>query len=89
MWCINDETNVNKLSKFNLGLANFKPLEESYGDVEILCGRRTDILVLQEDKISYVLASKNIISVNRRRSRYFSSRNFRKSNSTYRKLWYK
>ena len=58
----NDETNVNKLNEFNLGLANFKPLEESYGDVEILYGRRTDILVLQEDKISYVLASKNIIS---------------------------
>ena len=58
----NNETNVNKLNEFNLGLANFKPLEESYGDVEILYGRRTDILVLQEDKISYVLASKNIIS---------------------------
>ena len=58
----NDETNVNKLNEFNLGLANFKPLEESYGDVEILYARRTDILVLQEDKISYVLASKNIIS---------------------------
>jgi hypothetical protein len=58
----NDETNVNKLNEFNLGLANFKPLEESYGDVEILYGRKTDILVLQEDKISYVLASKNIIS---------------------------
>ena len=58
----NDETNVNKLNEFNLGLANFKPLEESYGDIEILYARRTDILTLQEDKISYVLASKNIIS---------------------------
>jgi len=29
----NDETNVNKLNEFNLGLANFKPLEETYGDI--------------------------------------------------------
>ena len=40
----NDETNVNKLNEFNLGLANFKPLEESYGPVQLLDGRKTDIL---------------------------------------------
>ena len=80
----NDETNVNKLNEFNLGLANFKPLEESYGDVEILYGRRTDILVLQEDKISYVLASKNIISDSTGGGLVASvPRDFRKSNSTY------
>jgi hypothetical protein len=58
----NDESNVNRLNEFNLGLLNFKPLEETYGDVEILYARETDILVLQEDKISYVLAGKNILS---------------------------
>ena len=58
----NDETNVNKLNEFNLGLLNFKPLEESYGTVEKLFGRRTDILTLQEDKISYVLAGKNLLT---------------------------
>ena len=58
----NDETNVNKLNEFNLGLANFKPLEETFGDVEILYARRDDILVLQEDKISYVLAGKDLLS---------------------------
>ena len=58
----NDESNVNKLNEFNLGLVNFKPLEETYGDVEILYARETDILVLQEDKISYVLAGKNLLS---------------------------
>lgn len=58
----NGESNVNKLNEFNLGLLNFKPLENSYGPVYVLDGRETDILVLQEDKISYVLASKNIIS---------------------------
>jgi len=58
----NDESNVNRLNEFNLGLANFKPLEETYGDVEILYARETDVLVLQEDKISYVLAGKNLLS---------------------------
>ena len=58
----NDETNVNKLNEFNLGLANFKPLEDSYGPIQILDGRKTDILTLQEDKISYVLAGVNLLS---------------------------
>ena len=58
----NDETNINKLNEFNLGLLNFKPLEDSYGPVEKLFGRRTDILTLQEDKISYVLAGKNLLT---------------------------
>ena len=56
------ESNVNKLNEFNLGLLNYKVLEPSFGDIYILDGRETDILVLQEDKISYVLASKNLIS---------------------------
>jgi len=59
---INDESNVNKLNEFNLGLLNFKPLEDSYGPITVLDGRETDILVLQEDKISYVLQGKNLLS---------------------------
>ena len=58
----NDESNVNKLNEFNLGLLNFKPLEESFGPVQKLDARETDILTLQEDKISYVLAGKNLLS---------------------------
>ena len=58
----NDESNVNKLNEFNLGLLNFKPLEEEFGNVMKLDGRETDILCLQEDKISYVLAGKNLLS---------------------------
>jgi hypothetical protein len=58
----NDETNVNKLNEFNLGLLNFKPLEDSFGPIFMLDGRETDVLVLQEDKISYVLAGKNLLS---------------------------
>lgn len=59
---INDETNVNKLNEFNLGLLNFKPLEDSFGAIQKIDGRKTDILVLQEDKISYVLAGKDLLS---------------------------
>ena len=58
----NDESNVNKLNEFNLGLLNFKPLEESYGPIYIIDGRETDILTLQEDKVSYVLQGKNILT---------------------------
>ncbi|MGA1702534.1 MAG: hypothetical protein ACO372_03005, partial [Methylophilaceae bacterium] len=59
----NEETNVNKLNEFNLGLVNFKTLEKSFGPIEVLHARQSDILVLQEDKISYVLANgKNLFS---------------------------
>ena len=53
---------VNNLNEFNLGLANFKECETSFGPIQKLYARETDILTLQEDKISYVLASKNLIS---------------------------
>lgn len=58
----NPETNVNKLNEFNLGLLNFKALEDEYGPITLMDGRATDILVLQEDKISYVLTGKNLLS---------------------------
>ncbi len=58
----NDESNVNRLNEFNFGLLNFKPLEEIFGPIQKLFGRETDVLTLQEDKISYVLQGKNILS---------------------------
>lgn len=58
----NPETNINKLNEFNLGLANFKDLERRFGSIQKLSGRQTDVLVLQEDKVSYVLAGKNVLS---------------------------
>jgi hypothetical protein len=54
--------NVNNLNEFNLGILNFKPLEPSFGLIQKLFARETDILVLQEDKVSYVLAGKNLLS---------------------------
>lgn len=58
----NEETNVNKLNEFNLGLLNFKQLERLFGNIMLLDARETDIRVLQEDKISYVLTGKNLLS---------------------------
>jgi hypothetical protein len=58
----NTESNLNKLNEFNLGLLDYKYLEASFGDIYVLDGRETDVLVLQEDKISYVLAGKNLLS---------------------------
>jgi len=58
----NDESNINKFNEFNLGLINYKPLEDSFGFIYVLDGRETDVLVLQEDRVSYVLAGKNLLS---------------------------
>jgi hypothetical protein len=58
----NPESNVNKLNEFNLGLLDYKRLESSFGQIMILDGRETDVLCLQEDKVSYVLAGKNLLS---------------------------
>jgi len=58
----NAETNLNKLNEFNLSLANWKDCEKSFGPINVLHGRQTDMLVLQEDKISNVLVGKNLLS---------------------------
>lgn len=58
----NGESNINRLNQFNSGLLNFKHCEASFGPIFLLDGRNTDVLCLQEDKISYVLAEKNLLS---------------------------
>ena len=58
----NADTNVNRLNEFNLATANFKELEKSFGPIRVLDARQSDILTLQEDKISYVLSSKTLLS---------------------------
>ncbi len=57
-----EQNNVNRLNEFNLGLANYKDCEDVYGPIEVLHARSTDLLVLQEDKISSVLVGKNLLS---------------------------
>lgn len=58
----NAESNVNRLNQFNAGLLNYKNCEASFGEIFILDGRQTDVLTLQEDKVSYVLSGKNLLS---------------------------
>jgi len=50
----------------------FKDLDEDFGNIELLKARQNDLLVLQEDKISYVLVNKNT----------------RKSSISFRRIWY-
>lgn len=54
--------NINRTNEFNLGLANFKTLEQQYGPIGVMHPRETDILVVQEDRISYVYVQKNLLS---------------------------
>jgi hypothetical protein len=57
-----ENTGVNGLNEFNLSTANFKYLDGEYGSIQKLYARESDILVLQEDKVSIVLYQKNILS---------------------------
>jgi hypothetical protein len=58
----NSQNNVNKLNEFNLGLANYKDYEESYGPIQVLHSRTVNILTLQEDRISYVGVNTNVLT---------------------------
>ena len=58
----NDETKLNRTNEFNLGILNFKDLDEDFGNIELLKARQNDLLVLQEDKVSYVLVNKNVLT---------------------------
>jgi hypothetical protein len=59
----NEQTNINRTNEFNLGLANYKDCEISYGPIQVLHRRMTDLLTLQEDRISYISINKNLLTV--------------------------
>lgn len=59
----NENTNLNGLGVFNLAKANYKEdIEKKYGFIQKLYARDTNLVVFQEDKVSYVLYGKNIIT---------------------------
>tara|TARA_R110001606_G_scaffold259284_3_gene407026 strand:+ start:4655 stop:9766 length:5112 start_codon:yes stop_codon:yes gene_type:complete len=58
----NGQTNLNNSNEFNLALANFKDCEIVYGPIMKLYSRNTNLLVLQEDRISYILTGVNLLS---------------------------
>ena len=57
-----NSANINNLNEFNLGLVNFQEYERDFGPIQILHARQTDILTLQEDRITYVQVGKNLLS---------------------------
>ncbi len=56
-----ESSSLNKLNEFNLSEANFKYLDKSFGSIQKLYARDTDLLVFQEHKISSVLYGKNVL----------------------------
>lgn len=51
----NDNSGVNALNEFNLSKANFKDdIEKDFGGIYRLHARDTDLVVFQEDKVSFV-----------------------------------
>jgi hypothetical protein len=58
----NENSQYNRLNEFNLSNANFKYLDREFGSIQKLFARDTDLIVLQENKISKVLYGKNILS---------------------------
>jgi hypothetical protein len=57
-----ETTSINRLNEFNLSIANFKYLDKSFGAVEKIYARDTDLLTFQENKVSSVLFGKNLLS---------------------------
>lgn len=53
---------VNGLNEFNLSLANFKDdIDKNYGSIQLMYFWNTDLIVFQEDKVSKVLAGKDLL----------------------------
>ena len=55
------DTSTNRLNSFNLSQANFKNLDKKYGPVQKLYAMDTNLIVLQQDKITSVLYGKNLL----------------------------
>jgi hypothetical protein len=58
----NENTQYNRLNEFNLSISNFKYLDREFGSIQRMHARDTDLLVLQENKISSVLYGKNALT---------------------------
>ena len=53
---------LNNLNEFNLSTVNFKNLDISFGSIQKLYARDTNLLVFQQNKVSYVPWNKSILS---------------------------
>ena len=53
---------INGFNEFNLSTGNYKDLDISFGSIQKLYTRDSDLLVFQQDKVSRVLYQKNILT---------------------------
>ena len=57
-----ENNNKNGLNEFNLARANFKEdIDKKYGYIQKLFSRDTNLVVFQQDKVSYVLFGKDLL----------------------------
>lgn len=54
-------TKYNGLNEFNLAYANYKDMDDNFGDVNKILNREADLIVFQENRVSNVLINKSII----------------------------
>ena len=57
-----ETSGINNLNEFNLSLSNFKYLDKSFGSIQKIKSRDTDLVIFQEDKVSKILYGKNLLS---------------------------
>lgn len=58
----NENNNLNGLNEFNLSKVNYKEdIDKTYGKIERIYSRDTDLIVFQEDKVSKVLYGKSLL----------------------------
>jgi len=55
-------TKYNSLNEFNLSRGNFVDLDDSYGSIQKIFSKDTNILVFQEDKVHNILYNKNVLN---------------------------
>lgn len=56
-----ETTNYNGLNTFNLAQANYKDIDEKYGQITKIHSRDNDLIVFQENKIHRILFNKNVL----------------------------
>ena len=54
-------TKYNGLNEFNLSTANYKDLDDFYGDINKIVARESDIVVFQENRVSKLLLNKSVL----------------------------
>jgi len=57
----NSKTGVNKLNEFSIGKSNIKAVDSAQGSIQKLYAEDTNLLILQEDKISRALIDKDAV----------------------------